>query len=134
MSWRIISIWHKPEVYASGLCVFKNALSIFLVVICTVACGVREPKSEKTIKDLERAIKVLEERRDAEIRAIDQELTQINQLEANKHNARSQGMRDKIERDITMKETVLERARHNKENQEKILEGLYLKRDSLLQI
>jgi hypothetical protein len=92
------------------------------------------PKQEiRTEKDLERAIEAIEDRRAAELRIIDEQTNMIEKLEENRAAANSEGMKAKIDRDILMKEVVLEKARGNLANQDSILSELYNRRESLIE-
>lgn len=104
----------------------------WLFIIAGVFYGCKpNTQSESDLKKLEKVIVGIEKRRAIEIRKINEQEREIKQLKENKANVNSDGMREKISREIVLKESVIERSRSNKMNQTKILEELYHKRDSI---
>jgi Skp family chaperone for outer membrane proteins len=109
---------------------------IFSLLVLAACTGPQEKTAhpEQGLEELDRAITAIEDRREAE-REIVQEQGEIKkQLEENLKEANSQGMREKIEQDILMKETTIRKAKVNLANQDTILKQLYAKKDSLLVI
>lgn len=108
----------------------RNIL-LFAVLIWGTACTSKS-QTQKDLKDINRVISGIEARQDMETRVIENEENTIRLLEENYKKVNSDGMRDKIRRDITMKESVIEKSKKNKVNQELILNQLYAKRDSIM--
>jgi predicted RNase H-like nuclease (RuvC/YqgF family) len=107
---------------------------VFLVVMAVGLAGCAyEPDhpEDKTAKDLERAIQAIEDRRDAELRIIEEQRRMITVLEDNLGEAKSEGMRDKIRNEISEKRVTIGKAEVNLNNQQEILESLYRRRDSI---
>ena len=94
----------------------------------------QQTQTQKDLKDINRVINGIESRQDMEIRVISSELKAIDLLKENYKKVNSDGMREKISREITLKESVIEKSRKNKSNQEVILDQLYIKRDSILEL
>ncbi|MCA1764240.1 MAG: hypothetical protein ABR574_05950 [Cryomorphaceae bacterium] len=90
-----------------------------------------QDRGEKGLKELNRAIEAIEDRRDAELRIVEEQAEMRDVLRENVSKAKSDGMREKIERDLRMKEISIERAERNLANQDSLLFQLRLKRDSL---
>ncbi len=109
---------------------------IFLSAGLLLACVDGSKKEERTrsLKDLEKAITVIESRREAEREVIRAQERQIALSEENIERARSEAMKEKLERDIVLYTTNIERAKRNIANQDSVLIQLQVKRDSLLAI
>lgn len=106
---------------------------ILLLSLCFCACvspDKNEPR-KRGVKDIDKAISVIESRQRAERRIIEEQQAMIDVLENNLKNTKSEGMKKKIESEIQMKTIGIEKARKNIDNQNKVLQGLYSKRDSL---
>lgn len=121
---------NKPGLQVSGL-FFNGFFWIVVFASLLLTCGKRTDSIEFGMPELKRAIKVLEARRDAELRIIDEEEILIEQLKANRQKVNSEGMYQHISESIVLKQQVVARAKINLINQNKILKGLYAKRDSL---
>lgn len=103
-------------------------------IIALSGCGRSDDKdavSGRTIEDLEKAISVIRDRRETEMEIIKQEKYAISLLETNIKKAHSDGMREKIRDEIIFKRAVITKAEKNKANQDRILEKLLFKRDSI---
>lgn len=108
-------------------------LCLWLSVMGGVGCAPRTEQPEaKTIDDLERALDAIEDRRDAELRIIEEQNREIEILEQNLVRVKSEGMRDKIRGELEMKRSAIWKAEKNLANQDTLLRQLYEKRDSLL--
>ncbi len=104
----------------------------FLVLLgCSGASEQDAGEDEKGLKELNRAIEAIEDRRDAELRIVEEQGEMRDVLRENVSKAKSDGMREKIERDLRMKEISIERAERNLANQDSLLDQLRFKRDSL---
>lgn len=109
--------------------------SFYLIVILVMSMGcAQQTQTQKDLKDIKRVITGIEARQEMELRVIENEEKTIILLKGNYKKVNSDGMRDKILRDITMKESVIEKAKKNKDNQEVILNQLYAKRDSIVEL
>jgi len=108
--------------------IFAFALAAFCF-----GCG-PQSQTQKDLKNINRVISGIEARQEMESRVIHNEQKAINLLKENYKKVNSDGMREKISREITMKESVIEKSKKNKVNQELILDQLYSKRDSILKI
>lgn len=95
---------------------------------------VEQTQTQKDLKDLNRVISGIEGRQEIEVRVIQNEEKAIALLKENYKKVNSDGMREKIQRDITMKESVIEKSKKNQANQEELLSRLYAKRDSIVEL
>ncbi len=105
-------------------------------MVMTVNMGcVSEPGNndieERTEKDIDNAITVIESRRSSEYRLIEDQLRLIENLEENIEKSNSEGMKEKIRKDISAKKLAIDKAKRNIENQDLILRQLEQKRDSI---
>ncbi len=111
-----------------------NALSswllIFLFMFISHGCA-EKSNSEVELDNITKAINNIEDRKQAENYIIKENTNLLEILELNYDQANSDGMREKIAREISMKESVLAKAKMNRRNQDKILDQLKSKRDSL---
>jgi hypothetical protein len=109
-----------------------NFLTMMIVMLVFTGCspGSKQPK-ERTLKDVDNAITVIKDRREAEKRVISDQLRQIEFLEENIERSRTDGMKDKIRKDIAIKRLAIEKAENNIANQSEILLQLESTRDSL---
>ncbi|NEN23726.1 hypothetical protein G3O08_09460 [Cryomorpha ignava] len=89
---------------------------------------------EKNIEGIDKVIEGIEDRSAVENRTISQESESLEILRSNFRKANSDGMREKVQREIRLKEAVIEKSKNNRENQDKILEELQVKKDSLVEI
>lgn len=112
---------------------FFRILLLILIGAYCLGCS-PSSKSQQELKDINKVISGLEKRREIEIRKINVQEKQIKQLKENRENVNSDGMREKIGREIILKESVIEKSRANEENQTKILDELYVRRDSIKSI
>lgn len=104
---------------------------IILFTGCTTADNQSATPEEKGVEELERAIEAIEDRRNAELRIVEEQTEMRDVLRGNVEKANSKGMREKIERDLRMKEISIERAERNLANQDSLLFQLRFKRDSI---
>lgn len=106
---------------------------MFALLVFSFGCN---PKSEveKGIEGIDSVIEGIEDRCEVEDRIIKEERHSLEILRKNLENANSDGMREKIEREIRLKESVIEKSKNSRENQDKILEELRIKKDSLTDI
>lgn len=107
---------------------------LWLIIGISVAgCAHQSPQNEaaRNNADLEKAIKVIRERRDYEYEIIREEKYAISILEENIGKAHSEGMKQKLRDEITLKKAVITKAEKNIDNQNTILGELGLKLDSL---
>lgn len=104
---------------------------VVLFIGCTTADNRSAAPEEQGVKELERAIEAIEDRRNAELRIVEEQTEMRDVLRGNVEKANSKGMREKIERDLRMKEISIERAKRNLANQDSLLNQLRFKRDSL---
>lgn len=109
------------------------ALASIFITISACSPQQKQPK-QRSIKDVENALKVIKERQSAEEGVVVEQSRQIKILENNKDKSNSDGMKDKIQRDIEIKLLAIEKARKNIANQNVILEQLEQTRDSLLSL
>ncbi len=93
-----------------------------------------EIKKELGMKELERAIAAIEDRREAELRIIEEQNEMILTLNDNLEAANSDGMKDAIGKNIAMKKLAIQKAEKNLLNQDVVLANLYQKKDSLLKL
>jgi predicted RNase H-like nuclease (RuvC/YqgF family) len=100
-----------------------------LVYACEVDPSAKP--EEKGLKDLNRAIEAIEDRKSAELQIISEQERMIGVLQENLEEARSEGMKQKIREAINEKEITIIDAEKNLANQNEILSRLYAKRDSL---
>ena len=105
-------------------------LLIFLFIVISHGCT-EKSNSEQELDNITKAINNIEDRKQAEIYIIKENTNFLQVLELNYDQANSDGMREKISREISIKESVLAKAELNRRNQDKILEQLNSKRDSL---
>ncbi len=107
-------------------------LTVILGICFATSCAPKE-KTERTrgAKDLENALKVIESRRAAEYAVIENQTAEIELLRENQKRVKTDGMRNKIENDILVKTTAIEKARRNIANQDTVLLQLQTKLDSL---
>ena len=91
----------------------------------------KRKKDYNTVEDLEMAIQVIEERKEAELEIIDEQERILSIKESNLDQARSDGMKKEIRQEITSHRSALAKARKNLTNQDKVLGELYQKLDSL---
>lgn len=97
-----------------------------------ISCVNQDKQPEdKTLKDLNRAIDAIEDRRDAEFRIVKEQNREIGILRQNLEHVNSDGMREKIREDIEMRQSAKWKAEKNIANQDTILSHLYWKRDSV---
>ncbi len=136
---RKVAIPHSKFRIRNYFCEMNRLLSksLFLAslyIMLNSCVGIPDEK-ERTVglKDLDHAIYMLEDRRDAEIQIITEQGEQIEQLEQNVEMANTEGMKAKIRRDIEMKRVTIDKARVNLANQDSILLVLKFQRDSLSQ-
>lgn len=94
----------------------------------------QQTQTQKDLKDINRVIVGIESRQDMETRVIENEQKTIMLLKENYKKVNSDGMRAKISREIVLKESVIEKSEKNKTNQVVILNQLYSKRDSILEL
>jgi flagellar motility protein MotE (MotC chaperone) len=106
------------------------AMIFLLVIVAGCNPGAKEPK-ERSIKDVENAITVITDRREAEKRVISDQLWQIESLEENIQRSNTDGMKAKIRKDISIKRLAVDKAEKNIANQTDILRQLESTRDSL---
>ena len=110
----------------------------FLLIAAVLIHACIDPKSSNErdmgIKELNRAISAIEDRREAEIRIIKEQNEMILKLSKNLDAANSDGMKQAIEKDISMKKLAVQKAEKNLSNQDVILATLYQKKDSLLEL
>lgn len=76
----------------------------------------------------------IEDRCEVENRIISDETESLEILRSNYEKANSDGMREKVAREIRLKEAVIEKSKNSRINQDKILEELHVKKDSLVEI
>jgi len=105
--------------------------AVFFQIIGCSAPDNSQGEDEKGLKDLDRAIEAIEDRRNAELRIVEEQTEMRNVLRENVDQAKSKGMREKIERELRMKEISIQRAKRNLANQDSLLNQLRFKRDSL---
>ncbi|HLV53737.1 MAG TPA: hypothetical protein VKY29_06945 [Cryomorphaceae bacterium] len=86
------------------------------------------------IKDLDRAIEAIEDRREAELRMLEEYDREIRIMSGNLDRANSDGMREKIEGEIEMRRSARWKSEKNITNQDSILKVLYFKKDSILDV
>lgn len=111
-----------------------NRIAFILILVSILhACSSGEEGDKQGIKELERAIEAIEDRRSAEYDIIEEQKRSIRILEENLERVNSQGMRDKINKEITEKRVTIGKAEKNLRNQEEILKELNAKRDSLIE-
>lgn len=105
----------------------------FLIVFVLIftACTSNGGMRERGPKDIENALKIIESRREAEYAVISSQEREIQQLKENMEHVNSDGMRRKIEGDILVKQTTIQRARKNIANQDTVISSLQQKLDSL---
>lgn len=107
---------------------------IILVIIVLISGCAKKTQTQKDLKDIHRVINGIEARQEMESGVIENEQKTINLLKENYKKVNSDGMREKISREITLKESVIEKSKKNKANQEVILNQLYIKRDSIAKL
>ncbi len=114
-------------------CHLSKSLFLAAIYIMLNSCvGIPDEKERALgIEDLDHAIYMLEDRRDAELQIITEQGEQIERLEQNVEMANTEGMKAKIRRDIEMKRVTIDKARVNLANQDSILLELKFRRDSL---
>ena len=108
---------------------------IYLVLISATIFGC-SPKSEveKQLDDIEKVIDGIKSRREVENQIIREEINSLKILQDNLESANSDGMREKIRSEIRLKESVIAKSKNNRQNQDRILEELKVKEDSLIRI
>lgn len=108
---------------------------VFAVVLGMTVVGSCEPrdKTERTrgAKDLENALEIIEGRREAEYAVIENQAAEIRLLRENQKSVKTEGMRNKLENDILMKTTAIEKAKKNIANQDTVIIQLRMKLDSI---
>lgn len=113
------------------ICAMKNWLKAALLVLMgglLFSCG---GGGERGSADIEHAIFMLGDRRKSEQRIIRESLVIRAQLEENSSQANSEGMRDKIAKEIQIIDLGIEKAKTNIANQDTIILQLQAKLDSL---
>jgi len=103
----------------------------FVIVLFFSACAPSGGVRERGPKDIENALKIIESRREAEYAVISSQEREIKQLKENLEHVNSDGMRRKLEGDILVKKTTIQRARKNIANQDTVISSLRQKLDSL---
>ena len=111
---------------------FRN-LFLLAITIMSLSCA-QQTQTQKDLKGINRVISGIESRQEMESRVIENEKKAISLLKQNFEKVNSDGMREKITREITLKESVMEKSLKNKSNQEVILNQLYAKRDSIMEL
>lgn len=134
----------KPEESSSGLffeyiwnhSIFKALRKILYSIMLIFFCFGCSPKSEleKNIEGIDKVIDGIEVRCEVENRIIKDESESLEILRSNYDKANSDGMREKVAREIRLKEAVIEKSKNSRFNQDKILEELRIKKDSLVEI
>ena len=109
---------------------FSRWLLIILLLCICQGCG-EKSVSEQELDKLTKAIDAIEDRKAAENYIIKENKHLLQVLESNYDQANSDGMREEIAREISMKESVVAKAELNRKNQDKILKQLNSKKDSL---
>lgn len=126
---------HQWKLRISKPCIPGISMVWFFLAVAILmqACGPRDksPK-ERTIKDVENAIQVISERKVSEELLIIEQNRQIEILEENKAQSKTDGMKNKIQKDIEIKLLAIEKAKTNIANQEVILGQLEATKDSLM--
>ena len=102
-----------------------------ILIFALIGCSQDTENSDKTAKELNRAIEAIEDRREAEYKIIEDQERMIKVMESNIDKANSEGMKEKIRKDINEKRVIIRDAEKNLSNQEKVLGELYAKKDSL---
>lgn len=106
---------------------------VVFVILIGAGCGRHQPHTEegKSLEELEKAISVIQERRESEYKIISQEEYGISVLTENIGKSNSEGMKNKIREQIRLKRAVIYKAEKNIANQDLILRELIVKRDSI---
>ena len=86
----------------------RNILLLAIIVL-SIGC-VKQTQSQTDLKNINRVISGIEARQDIELRVIESEQKMILQLKENYKKVNSDGMRDKISREIVLKESVIEKS------------------------
>lgn len=109
---------------------------LFYFVLVTVICFGCSQKSEveEKIEAIDKVVEGIEVRCEVENRIITEESESVVILRSNYEKANSDGMREKVAREIRLKEAVIEKSQNSRLNQDKILEELRNKKDSLIEI
>lgn len=110
---------------------FALIISMMSLNAGCVPKGANKDVDVRTVKDIENAITVIESRRASEYRLIEDQSRLIENLEDNIEKSNSEGMKEKIRKDITTKKLAIDKAKRNIENQDIILKQLEHKRDSI---
>ena len=119
--------WKAASSPAAYLFVWSAVVSMGVM-----GCGGQDGNPQgKTLKDLNRAIHAIENRREAEYRILEEYDREIDIFEDNLGKVNSNGMREKIQGDIEMRRSAMWKAEKNIANQDSILGILYFKRDSM---
>jgi uncharacterized protein (UPF0335 family) len=109
-------------------CILYLLLSL-LVLGSVISC---KEKGGRGQKDLEHALMMLRDRREAESRVVKEQAEIRAQLEENYNDANSDGMRNKILKEIRMVDISIEKAQLNMANQDTIIFQLEQKLDSII--
>ncbi len=116
----------------------RSPILVGYMFIALIYCNCVNPdkaiQKELGIKEISRAITAIEDRRDAEVRIINEQKEMIQVLKGNLDKVNSKGMEEHIEKNIFMKTLAIDKAYINLANQDSILSKLYLKRDSILRL
>ena len=114
---------------------FKFIILLVATLGISGGCGnaAKDPES-LMIKDLDRAIEAIEDRREAELRMLEEYDREIRIMSGNLDRANSDGMREKIEGEIEMRRSARWKSEKNIANQDSILKVLYFKKDSILDV
>lgn len=108
-------------------------LYIILLSVLSFGCS-QKSEIEKHVEDIENVEEGIEVRQDMEEKIVIEENRALQILRENLAGANSDGMRDKVRREIRLKESVIEKSKNNLRNQEELLKNLRAKKDSLLEI